>query len=301
MTTTTTPKLKTGKIATDIIDLDYHEMTVDGRPLRYVISSRHGARRTETLFTKEPTTIPWLDTMKPGEVLFDVGANVGLYSIYAGAVRRARVFSFEPESLNYAELNKNIFVNNLHETVTAYCAAISDEPGISVLHLGGFAIGWSHHDFSEDKWVGDKSVGGHVVKQGQRHKQGSVAITLDQMVASGAAPSPHHIKIDVDGIEPRVIRGASKTLRSPGLKTVLLEVDYALPDNVALIKEFEDAGWRYSPDQVRINQHEKVPFEKIISRRSRGKGGQNYIFFKDDFYMDFFRDFAEKFVPPNPL
>ena len=93
MTATSKSILKPGQIKTDLIELNYSELTVHGRPVRYVNTSRHSVRRTETLLTKEPTTCPWIDTFKEGEVLFDVGANVGLYSIYAGAVKRARVFS----------------------------------------------------------------------------------------------------------------------------------------------------------------------------------------------------------------
>ncbi len=298
---TNEPALKRGRIETDLIEMDYDEADVRGRTVRYVRTSRHSTKRTQTLFTKEPTTPIWIDTFKPDEVLFDVGANVGLYSVYAGAIAQARVCSFEPEALNYAELNKNIFVNGLHERVVGYCAAVSDEFSISKLFLGGFGIGYSHHDFGENRWKQDAKIGHRVVKQHDRPEQGSIAISLDQVVEAGAAPAPNHIKIDVDGFEWKVLKGAAVTLRRPELKTILLEVDYAIRENVALIADLEAEGWRFSRDQVRINQHEKATYEQVLDRRARGKGGQNYIFFKDDFYMDYFREFAEQFVPPNPL
>ena len=62
-----------------------------------------------TLFSKEPITLAWIDTFKDGETLYDIGANVGMYTIYAAVMRKANVYAFEPEALNYAELNKNIF------------------------------------------------------------------------------------------------------------------------------------------------------------------------------------------------
>lgn len=296
-----TKNLKQGQIKTDLITLDYSELRVHGRQVKYVNTSHISVRRTETLLTKEPTTCPWIDTFRDGEVYFDVGANVGLYSIYAGAVRNARVFSFEPEALNYAELNKNIFVNGLHGQITGFCAAVSDEFSISKLHLGGFGVGYSHHDFGDNRWQGDKTIGSRTVKKEERHQQGSIAVSLDQVVKMGAAPAPNHIKIDVDGFEWKVLKGAQETLKNPSLKTVLLEVDYQIRENVALIDDMLAAGWKFSEDQVRINQHEKVPYEKIVSRRERGKGGQNYIFFRDDAYFDYFRNFAETFVPPHPI
>ena len=80
-----------------------------------------------TIFSKEPTTIPWLEAIRADETLVDIGANIGLYSIYAAAYTGCRVYAFEPEALNYAELNKNVFVNDLHGRVSAFCIAMSDE------------------------------------------------------------------------------------------------------------------------------------------------------------------------------
>ena len=60
--------------------------------------------RANTFFSKEPETLAWIDAMTENDVLFDVGANIGIYSVYA-ALKGLKVFAFEPESLNYAELN----------------------------------------------------------------------------------------------------------------------------------------------------------------------------------------------------
>jgi FkbM family methyltransferase len=85
----------------------------------------------ERLLTREPTTPPWIRSFEPHEVFIDAGANIGLYSVYASVVTGARVYSFEPEAQNYAELNKNIFINGLHETVTAYCVALTDHSALA--------------------------------------------------------------------------------------------------------------------------------------------------------------------------
>jgi FkbM family methyltransferase len=289
------------RISTDLIALDYDELDVSGRIVRYVATDIHSVKRSRSLLTKEPLTVPWISTFEPGDVYVDVGANVGMYAIYAG-VHGARVFAFEPEALNYAELNKNIFVNDLHGQVTAYCAAISDQADVSVLHLSGFSVAYSHHDFGENRWSGDMTFGKIALERDKRPQQGCVSFALDDLVARGKLPAPNHLKIDVDGFEWKVIKGARQLLASERLRTVLLEVDFAIPESVALIDELTAMGWLYSPDQVRLNQHAIFPFEKIESLKRRGKGGANYIFFRDEaFYMSFFRRFAETFVPPNPL
>ena len=66
--------------------------------------------RCRTYETKEPETLDWIDGFSREDVMFDVGANVGLYSLYAGK-RGVRVYSFEPEAQNYAGLTSNCMAN----------------------------------------------------------------------------------------------------------------------------------------------------------------------------------------------
>jgi FkbM family methyltransferase len=268
----------------------YYQIDVAGKALRYVASSASSHWRIHTLFEKEPTTIAWLDSFQPGEVLIDIGANIGMYSIYAAQVRAAIVYAFEPESQNFAELNRNIYINRLQGKAFAFPMAISDGEEVSLLHLSRFGTGYGEHNF------GTASPDWNVA-----YEQGSVSMSLDSLIASGAVPMPHHIKVDVDGIEWRVFNGMQNTLRSPHLKTVLFETNFKLPKSVAIIEDMMRLGWTYSKDQARINQHEIVPFEEIVRRMRAGTHGQNFIYFRDPFYSRLFADFAAGFVPPNPI
>lgn len=288
------------EIDAGIVSFPVEELDVSGRIVRYVATSRQSQKRIRSLLTKEPLTIPWIETFKPDEVMVDIGANVGMYGIYAGVVG-CRVFAFEPEALNYAELNKNIFVNGLHGQVTAYCMAISDSADVSVLHLSGFSYAGSHHDFGENWWTSDRLIGGRTVERDKRPQQGCVSFSLDELVARQVLPPPNHIKIDVDGIEHKVVRGAAETLKRPDLKTILLEVDFKIPQSLELVDQLKSQGWKLSQHQLRVNQHEYMPEGKIESLMERRKGGANFIFFKDDEYFRFFEEFTHTFVPPNPV
>ncbi len=296
--------LKTiGAIAKKQIDLPwlkipYAETMVGAIPVRYVESNRLSVKRTETLFTKEPTTIPWLESMNAGDVLVDIGANVGMYSIYAAKVAGARVYSFEPEALNYAELNKNIYINELHGQVTAYCMAMSNENRVDRLLLGGFAEGLSHHDFGENTWTQDKDFGAIKTARDARLVQGCVSFSLDSLVSSGAIPSPRHIKIDVDGLESKVVEGCWQTLTGSSLESVLIEIDHRIPSCVAIIDRMVSAGWRYSMDQLRTNRKVIFSVEQIERMRKNGEGGFNYIFYRDGKYDELFRNFLKSYVPP---
>lgn len=284
-----------------LMKIPYFEVKVGDKRLRYVDGGNVISRsRVLTLLEKEPTTVAWIETFQPEDVFIDIGANVGMYSIYAAMVSGARVFSFEPESQNYAELNKNIFVNGAHDRVSAFCVAMSDNEEVNFLNLSTFVTGYAHHDFKENTWEKDRQLGEDLLSHSDRLRQGSVAFTLDALVAGGTIPQPHHIKVDVDGIEHKVFRGMQQTLRSPSLKTVLFEIDNAIAPSREIVKQMLDLGWKFSPDQVRTNQHEVASFETVQKRMENGKGGQNFVFFRDDRYLELFASYADRFVPPNP-
>ena len=199
--------------------------------------------RAKTLFTKEPETIEWIAGFNPGEVLIDVGANVGLYTIWAAKTRAVKVFAFEPESQNYAILYKNIVLNDLSEQVVAYCAALSDESRFSLLHLSEFKTGGSIHTFGED-------LDYKLEPRLSEIRQGCISTTLDYLVAAGIVPVPHHIKIDVDGLEHKVFAGCRTVLKNPVVKSMLVEVNTNLDQHRKLIMDLNDLGFTYSERQV---------------------------------------------------
>jgi len=119
-------------------------------------------------------------------------------------------------------------------------------------------------------------------------------------VAEGL-PVADHIKIDVDGLEHRVVQGMLETLQKPRLKTVLIEINFDNPKNLAIVEEMERLGWRYSWEQLRIHRTVKFTVEKIRKYQERGVGGLNYIFYKDPFYDRFFASLFESYTPGEPL
>jgi FkbM family methyltransferase len=286
----------------DFFNVACHEILVKDRPIRYVESTPLSYGRLTSIFDKEPTTIPWLETFRPEETLIDIGANIGMYTIYAAALTGCRVFAFEPESLNYAELNKNIFVNGLHDRVSAFCMAMTNETKVDYLNLGAFGIAYSHHDFSENTWTKDMDWGAaKLTRKDERLRQGCVSYSLDALIESGAIPVPDHIKIDVDGLEHQVIAGCRKTLENPKLKTVLVEIDFTSPHADSTIDFMTGLGWKYSMDQLRTNRSFILPVALIEDLRRGKRDGLNYIFFRDDSYATMFRDFLANYTPPWPL
>lgn len=293
--------VQSGNIKTKWLDLDYAEIAVAGKRMRFATTGSSSRKRLRTLFTKEPITLAWMDTFLEGETVYDIGANVGMYTVYAAITRSAKVLAFEPEALNYAELNKNIFLNELHDRVLAYCVALSDVNKADRLLLSDFGLGISYHDFEENSWTEDKAFARDwVVSKDQRRAQGCLGRTLDSLIAEGL-PSPAHIKIDVDGLEHRVIAGMRETLQRADLKTVLVEINFDNPKNLEIIDMMSALGWRFSWNQLRTHRKVKFTIDKIREYQRRGVGGLNYIFYKDDFYDGFFERLFNSYTPGQPL
>lgn len=299
MTLDVKPEL--GRIQTKWLDLEYGEVALRDKKMRFATTGSSSKKRLRSLFSKEPITLAWIDTFGEGETLYDIGANVGMYTVYAGVMRNATIYAFEPEALNYAELNKNIFLNDLHDRVLGYCLALSDVNKTDRLLLSDFGLGISYHDFEENSWIEDKAFAEDwVVSKDNRREQGCVGRTVDSLVSDGL-PVPHHIKIDVDGLEHRVIAGMMETLRQPGLQTVLIEINFDNPKNLAIIDLMEGLGWRYSWDQLRMHRKVKFSIEKIRSYQKSGEGGLNYIFYKDAKFDHVFKIAYDRYIPGEAI
>lgn len=290
-----------GRIQTKWLDLEYGQVPLRGKAMRFALTGSSSKKRVRTLFSKEPITLAWIDTFEEGETLFDIGANVGMYTVYAAVMRNASVHAFEPEALNYAELNKNIYLNNLNNHVLGYCLALSDVDKVDRLLLSDFGIGISYHDFEENSWTSDKEFAADwKVSKDDRRPQGCIGRTVDSLVADGL-PVPHHIKIDVDGLENRVVAGMVETLKRPELKTVLIEINFDSSKNLDIISLMERFGWRFSWDQLRMNRKVVFTVDQIKKYQQKGVGGLNYIFYKDDRYDRAFAEALERYAPGDSI
>ena len=93
------------------------EVSNDGLILKFSVPNALNRYRVESFSTKEPETLEWIDRFPDDAVLWDIGANVGLYTIYA-AKKGIRVFAFEPSVFNLEVLARNIFINGVGNQVT---------------------------------------------------------------------------------------------------------------------------------------------------------------------------------------
>jgi FkbM family methyltransferase len=184
--------------------------------------------RADSFLTKEADTIKWIDSFKDDQVFWDIGANVGVYSLYAAVTRRSRVSAFEPSSANYYVLTRNCQLNDLTQRLEAYCLAFASATELGVINLASYSMGAATHQFGK---LGDVSP--YTAKSKLAHSM--LGFTIDDFIKQFQPAFPNHIKIDVDGRELDIICGAKQTLKDARLESILVEL--SLRD----IKETEQA------------------------------------------------------------
>jgi FkbM family methyltransferase len=159
---------------------------------------------------KEPWTVRWLEqNARPGDVLFDVGANVGSYSLIAAALGLKAV-AFEPAYSSYAALCDNVVLNGYEDSVTPLPVVLSERTALATLSHSDVAAGAAEHSLDG----GDGA-----------YRQPVLSYRLDDLVGQLGLPAPVLLKVDVDGAEASVLAGAQETLAASTLRSVLVEVD----------------------------------------------------------------------------
>jgi FkbM family methyltransferase len=175
--------------------------------------------RTMMSGRKEPYTTAWVrENLDENSVFFDVGANVGIYSVLAALHNSPgiRVFAFEPEPNNFLQMCRTIYINNLD--IKAYPIAISDQMEVGEFNVNStFEAGRANHQLN-------KTTNNHGDDFENVFSLGIVAIPIDDLVEKWGLPAPTEVKIDVDGIELNVLHGMAKTLDSGVIRSISLEV-----------------------------------------------------------------------------
>lgn len=215
-----------------------HARSYFGQTLRFVVSSPREVSMIDGDYAEDDFIVRLLDCVRPGDAVFDVGANIGTVGLLIAAKNRERdvtVHAFEPEPRNAEHLRRNAALNDL-SNVTVHELALGDAAGSMKLFLSG-PVGAGEHSL-----VASHRDTGSAIE---------VRVARGDDFCAGEAPCPDVMKIDVEGAEIQVLAGFDRLLHEGRIRELLIEVH---------VGTIEKQGW--SPARLQAWLHERG-YEKV--------------------------------------
>ncbi len=195
-----------------------------------------------------------LHFLRKEDLFLDVGANIGSYTILASGQIGCKTMAYEPVPTTFDRLKNNIAINHIDDKVEAFNVGI-----------GSFS--------SKIRFTIDKDSENHVMLEHENSPSVEIAIEpLDHILGQNY---PILIKIDVEGYETEVLKGARDLLQSSGLQAIIIELNgsgrkYGYSDN-DIHQSLLDQGFQ---------SVEYLPFERRLNERAT-YGDMNTIYVKN--------------------
>jgi len=215
----------------------YKKISILNKEVNFFIPNQLTDWRIETFFTKEPETLEWIDNFEKKDkiVFWDIGANIGLYSIYS-VLRNENVstISFEPSTSNLRVLSRNISINNLENKIKILSAPLSNkENQFLTMNEGDFVEGGALNTFGENY-----DFAGELFDSKMKYK--ILGTTIKSLLDNNILEIPNYIKIDVDGIEHLILEGAGKYLKDKRIKSLSIEINEDFKEQYKKVIEIMD-------------------------------------------------------------
>jgi FkbM family methyltransferase len=203
--------------------ISYKEKKIENTKVKFFCPNNLIEWRVNTFYTKEPETLDWIKNFNSseGEIVFwDIGANIGLYSIFAALkYENIKIIAFEPSTSNLRILSRNISKNNLSDKINiCQLALTSSQNKFLNLNESNFLEGSALHSFGEE-------FGHDGEKVKFEHKYSILGSNMDFLIKNKIIQQPNYIKMDVDGIEHFILSGGEETLKSKNLKSISIELN----------------------------------------------------------------------------
>ncbi len=162
------------------------------------------------------------EMVRPGDVVWDIGANLGVFTIAALARGASQVVAVEPDPWLAGLIRRSVALpENRGTPVHILPAAVADRPSVAMLAIA--ARGRSSNALSH--------VGGRSQMGGVREEVAVPVLTLDILLDTFAAPT--FVKIDVEGAEALVLRGAKRLLEAERKPVLYIEIDGSTAEGIA--------------------------------------------------------------------
>ena len=240
----------------------YLDKDINKKIIKFYVPNHLISWRVKTLFNKEPDTIEWINNFKVQDgdqfIFWDIGANIGLFSLYCCAVheKRSKVFAFEPSTSNLRVLSRNIYINNFKNQIIINQLPLTNKPNLFLpMKENQFQEGISLNTFGENfDFEGKDFI--------SKNEYSILGSSIDYLIKNKIMLIPDYIKIDVDGIEHLILDGGKETLKSQKIKSILIEVNENFEDQ----KNYVDKTMSYHGFKLIQKFTEKnIPVNKEFS------------------------------------
>jgi len=186
-----------------------------------------------------------LDTLTANETFLDFGANVGSYTVLASKICEARVIAFEPDPQTVNFLTRNIQVNGVGDRVSVIQAALGAESGAMNFTRGRDTVNRVAHSNEAD----------------------ALLVTMVRLDDALEGREPALIKMDVEGYEAEVLKGATKALASQNLRALIIETVDAEVEDILRAAGFQKK--LNNTSKKALEDKETQPFKNSILVREK--------------------------------
>lgn len=235
------------------------EATPMGIPVRISVRARREIRRVRAISKEAPLVQRMFEFLSDGDVIYDVGANIGLIALllalHPSGRRSSAVHCFEPEPRNFRQLEGNIRANGLEDRVFTHRLALSDKSGEAELFIRG-GPGEGRHST--------------VASEGASASIRIETETLSSFAGRTGRP-PDLVKIDVEGAEGRVLEGMAPLLPDRGPRDLFIELHdkgegELMPDGDTVASWLGGRGYRLAWEVERgRSRHQHYRRERSLS------------------------------------
>jgi len=247
----------------------YKSIKILDKEIKFFVPNQITNWRVDTYFSKEPETLEWIDGFEKKEnlIFWDIGANIGLYSIYNSLKNpKSTTIAFEPSSSNLRVLTRNISINNLEKNIKVVPIPLTNKENIfQEMNEVHFIEGGALNSFGEKFDFEGKEFKPTM-------KYNLLGTTMNYFIENSILDIPDYIKIDVDGIEHLILEGGDKFLNDKKVKSLSIEIN-------------ENFKEQYDKVLNLMNKYEfkllhKKHNDDMFSEQSKFKNTYNYIFKK---------------------
>ena len=253
-----------------IQDSAYKSINILDKEIKFFIPNQLLNWRVDTFFTKEPETLEWIDNFEKKENLtfWDIGANIGLYSIYNSLKNpKSTTIAFEPSSSNLRVLTRNISINNLEKNIKVVSMPLTNKKTIfQEMKEAQFIEGGAMNSFGEKFDFEGKEFQTTM-------KYNLLGTTMNYFIENSILEIPDYIKIDVDGIEHLILEGGDKFLTHQKVKSLSIEINENFKEQYETVLDLmEKNKFKILHKKHNDDLFEKSKFNKVY----------NYVFVRNN-------------------